>query len=148
VLQAPVDRTTSLRNATKQQRNALFKSPAKPESIPEIIEETIIPLEEVQPSEIENFFLRTRSFLQSEAMELQGEISKNSCEFIMGTLKKIQINQGFQTVVIILLYLLLIGVFKILLRIISILGFFLFVIIKPFKIYKYQKETVQREKII
>ncbi|MDR0282431.1 MAG: hypothetical protein LBI53_03855 [Candidatus Peribacteria bacterium] len=67
---------------------------------------------------------------------------------MMDTLKKMQISQGFQIAVIVLLYLLLIGIFKILLRIVSIIGFFLFVALKPFKIYTYKKETTQIEKII
>lgn len=146
MLQAPVDTTTSLRNSTKQRRNSLFISPDTSLK-PEVPAEPSDLSEPSEPSEIESFFIRTKNYFQSEAMQLQWEISKNSCEFVMDTLKKVQISQGFQIAVIVLLYLLLIGIFKILLRIVSIIGFFLFVALKPFKIYTYKKETIQWEKI-
>jgi hypothetical protein len=102
---------------------------------------------EPQKSEIELFFERSRQFLQTEVVDLQGSISKNSCEFVMGTIKKTQVNGGLQVAVILLMYFLLIGVFKIILWIISFIGFFIFLLLKPFKLYRYEKRQIEREDI-
>jgi hypothetical protein len=85
--------------------------------------------------------------LQTQAVELQGSVSKNSCEFVMTTLKKIQINEGFQLAVLVLMYFLLIGIGKILLWMVCILGFLIFLILKPWKLYTYEKKDTQKESI-
>jgi hypothetical protein len=61
MLQVPVDNTTSLWNSTKQRRNSLFISSESPSKL-EIVTEA---------SEIESFFIRTKNYFQSEAMQLQ-----------------------------------------------------------------------------
>ena len=101
----------------------------------------------VEKSEIELFFERIRTNITTEAVELQESMSKNSCEFVMTQLKKTQINQGFQIAVLLLMYFLLIGVFKIVLRIINFISFALFILLKPFKVYRYEKEMVEKKRI-
>lgn len=98
-----------------------------------------------EKSEVELFFENTKNFFQTQAVELQGSISKNSCEFVMNSLKKIQINEGFQLAVLVLMYFLLIGVFKIVLRIISVVGFVIFILLKPFKVYTYEEKEIKKE---
>ncbi len=70
MLQAPVDTTTSLRNSTKQRRNSLFISPDTSLK-PEVPAEPSDLSEPSEPSEIESFFIRTKNYFQSEAMQLQ-----------------------------------------------------------------------------
>ncbi|MDR0859963.1 MAG: DUF63 family protein [Candidatus Peribacteria bacterium] len=98
-----------------------------------------------QKSEVELRFENTRSIVMTQAVELQDSISKNSCEFLMGKLRTTQINEGFQLAIILLMYFILVGVFKILLWLISILGFFVFVLLKPLKIYTYEKGHIEKE---
>lgn len=81
----------------------------------------------------------------TQAVELQDSISKNSCEFLMDKLKATQVSDGFQLAIILLMYFILVGVFKILLWLISILGFFVFVLLKPLKIYTYRKGHIEKE---
>ena len=103
------------------------------------------PTTSLEKSEVELFFERIRTTLTTEAMDLQESMSKNSCEFVMAQLKKTQINQGFQIAVLLLLYFLLIGVFKIVLRIINVIAFSLFVLLKPFKVYRYEKKPAEKK---
>jgi hypothetical protein len=102
----------------------------------------------VQKTEIELFFERSKEFLQTEALELQGSITKNSCEFVMNKLKTTQKSDGLQLAVMVLMYFLLIGVFKILLWIVSFVGFFIFLLIKPLKWYQYERKRVEKESIV
>jgi hypothetical protein len=113
----------------------------------------VVPEEELdvtiigQKSDFELLFERGKTLLQNQALQLQDSVSKNSCEFVMGKLKDFQINQGFQIAAIVLLYFLLIGVFKIMLWIVSFLAFFLFLLLKPFKVYRYEKKMIEKERI-
>ncbi|GHW02296.1 hypothetical protein AGMMS50249_0820 [candidate division SR1 bacterium] len=93
--------------------------------------------------EIKLIFGRTIDFLQTEVFQPQGSINKNSCEFVMNLLQKTQMNGGFQLAVIVLLYFLLSGVFKIILWIISLVGFGIFLTMKPLGIYSF--EVVERQ---
>jgi len=98
-------------------------------------------------SEVELFFEKGKEFLQTQAVELQGSVSKNSCEFVMKRLKSLQVNEGFQLAVLVLMYFLLIGVFRILLWVISVIGFVIFLLVKPWRLYTYQKKEIQKESI-
>jgi hypothetical protein len=100
-----------------------------------------------EKSEIEQFFENTKSFFTSQVGELSDSISKNSCEFLMGKLKTTQVNEGFQLAVIALMYFILIGVFKILLRVISVIGFLIFLLLKPVKVFRYGKKMIEKEMI-
>jgi hypothetical protein len=134
---------TSSTQSIKNVRSSLF--PWETAVSEQIVVE--IATEQQTKSEIELFFERSKSFLQTQAVELQDSVSKNSCEFVMTALKKIQINEGFQLAVLVLMYFLLIGVFKILLWLISILWFLCFLLLKPRKLYTYEKKEVQKETI-
>jgi hypothetical protein len=98
-----------------------------------------------EKSEVELFFENIKHTITTQALELQGSMNQNSCEFVMAHLKKTQINQGFQIAVLLLLYFLLIGLFKIILRIINFVSFFLFLLLKPFKVYQYKKSRIEKE---
>jgi len=65
----------------------------------------------------------------------------------MGILRKTQLNDGLQVAVIVVLYLILIGLFKLILWVISFVGFLLFMILKPFKIYTFKKTPSEKEVI-
>lgn len=143
LVEAPIEILDSSKQSIKNVRTTLFPSS-------ELTQETVIvDLGDIQwnKSEVELFFEKSRDFLQTQAVELQGSVSKNSCEFVMTTLKKIQINEGFQLAVIVLMYFLLIGIFKILLWMISIIGFLIFLVLKPWKLYTYEKKEIQKESI-
>ena len=91
------------------------------------------------------FFQNSKNYLQEEVIDIQGTISKNTCEYAMGLLRKTQLNDGLQVTVIVVLYLILIGVFKLILRVISFVGFLLFMLLKPFKIYTFKKTPSEKE---
>jgi hypothetical protein len=99
----------------------------------------------IEKSEVELFFESIKNTMTTEALALQGSMNKNSCEFVMAQLKKTQINQGFQIAVLLLLYFLLIGLFKIVLRIINFVSFFLFLLLKPCRVYRYENKTIEKE---
>ena len=144
LVEAPVGALNSSTTNIKNRRNTLFPpSPTHPSAPHE--EVSPLSLEGPEKSEVELFFENTRGFFQTQAVELQGSISRNSCEFVMGTLKKIQINEGFQLAVLVLMYFLLIGVFKIVLRVISVIGFLIFLLLKPFKVYSYERKDITKE---
>ena len=65
----------------------------------------------------------------------------------MEVLRKTQINDGLQVAVIVLLYFILISVFKLILWIVSFIGFLLFIILKPFRIYTFTKGVTEKEEI-
>ena len=91
------------------------------------------------------FFQNSKNYLQEEVLDIQGTISKNTCEYAMGMLRKTQLNDGLQVAVIVVLYLILIGLFKLILWVISFVGFLLFMILKPFKIYTFKKTPSENE---
>lgn len=91
------------------------------------------------------FFQNSKNYLQEEVLDIQGTISKNTCEYAMGMLRKTQLNDGLQVAVIVVLYLILIGLFKLILWVISFVGFLLFMILKPFKIYTFKKTPSEKE---
>ncbi|MDR2416155.1 MAG: hypothetical protein LBD75_06210 [Candidatus Peribacteria bacterium] len=100
-----------------------------------------------QKTEVELFFERSKAFLTTQALELQSSITKNSCEFVMQKLQATQKSDELQLVVLLLMYFLLIGIFKLLLRIVSFIGLFIFLLLKPFKWYHYEKGTTEKESI-
>lgn len=92
---------------------------------------------------IGNFFQN----IQNGVVDVQWEISKKTCEYSMEVLRKTQINDGLQVAVIVLLYFILISVFKLILWIVSFIGFLLFIILKPFRIYTFTKGVTEKEEI-
>jgi hypothetical protein len=65
----------------------------------------------------------------------------------MEKLRTTQVNEGFQLAVVALMYFILIGIFKILLWVISVIGFLIFLLLKPTKLFRYQKKMVEKEMI-
>ncbi|MDR0649941.1 MAG: hypothetical protein LBG59_00600 [Candidatus Peribacteria bacterium] len=141
IIQTPVEQINTQFNTVKNRRTKTKESLKIPSSPP------TTPLEAPQKTEIELFFERSRSFLTTQAIELQSSISKNSCEFVMQKLKATQNSDGLQLAVLVLMYFLLIGIFKLLLWIISFIGFFIFLLLKPFKWYQYEKGSIEKESI-
>jgi hypothetical protein len=137
VIQAPVEQITANFNVIKSWRTKVFPSSSSPSPAP-------LP---AQKTEIELFFERTKAFFTTQALELQSSISKNSCEFVMQKLQVTQKSDGLQVAVLLLMYFLLIGVFKLLLWMVSFLGFFLFLLLKPLKWYQYETGTIEKESI-
>ncbi|MDD4714200.1 MAG: hypothetical protein PHT72_01875 [Candidatus Absconditabacteria bacterium] len=118
----------------------------KPESEEVMLPPELLPPQTTIPkSEIELFFERSQNYFRTQIVDLQGSVTKNSCEFVMEKLKNLQMNDGFQLAVVLLLFFLFIGVAKILLRIISAIGFVIFLCLKPFKLYSLKKVHVERE---
>ena len=99
---------------------------------------------------IEKFFTNVRGFLESwtSTIDIKNQISKTTCEYYINVLKNTQKNWKIQAAGIIIWYLLLVWIFKILLRIVSVFWFILFVILRIFGVYKYWKRTVEKEMIV
>ncbi|MDR0608275.1 MAG: hypothetical protein LBG52_08305 [Candidatus Peribacteria bacterium] len=105
------------------------------------------PLPSFEKSEVEQFFENTTTFFKSQIGELSDSVSKNSCEFLMGKLRTTQVHEGFQLAVLALMYFILIGIFKILLWMISVIGFLIFLLLKPLHIFTYEKVMIEKEMI-
>lgn len=86
--------------------------------------------------------------IQNEVLSVQDSISKKTCEYSMEVLRKTQLADGLQVAVIVILYFILISVFKIILWVITILGFVIFMILKPFKLYRFEKSSTEKEEIL
>ena len=141
LIEAPISVVNSSSQSFKSFRVSIFHGSKMSEVVVEVDTPPMV------KSEVELFFEKSKEFLQTQAVELQDSVSKNSCEFVMTKLRSLQINEGFQLAVLVLMYFLLIGVFRILLWIISFVGFVVFVLLKPWKLYTYEKKEVQKESI-
>ena len=99
---------------------------------------------------VENLFMNIRGFLESgtSTIDIKNQVSKTTCEYYINVLQNTQKNWKIQVAWIIIWYLLLVWIFKILLRIVSIFWFILFVILRIFGVYKYWKRTVEKEVIV
>ncbi len=98
---------------------------------------------------VEQFFTNVRGYIkdQSETLNIKSEISKTTCEYTISILQKIQQSEWIQIAAIVLAYFILVWIFKILLRIISFIWFWLFIILRIFWVYKYEKQMVEKEMI-
>ena len=104
--------------------------------------------EKASADRVEEFFTNTRNKIQTETFDIKWEIWKATCEYYLKALEKIQRSGWIQIAAIALCYFLLVWVFKILLWIVSIIGFMLFMILRLFWVYKYEKKLVEREVIV
>ncbi len=99
---------------------------------------------------VENFFIGIRNAFQSETLtlDIKNQVSKATCNQYIWVLQKTQKSWWIQIAWIIIGYLLLVWIFKILLRIVSVIWFILFVILRLFGVYKYEKRIIEKEVIV
>ena len=97
---------------------------------------------------VENFFINLRNTINDETVWITNEVSKSTCNYYIQILQKTQKSWWIQIAWIVIGYLLLVWVFKILLRVVSIIWFVLFVILRIFGVYKFGKITVEKKVII
>ena len=97
---------------------------------------------------VENFFVNARNTIKDETVGITNKISKSTCNQYIKILQKTQKSWWFQIAWIVIWYLLLVWVFKILLWVVSIVWFVLFIILRIFGVYKYEKRMVEKEVIV
>ena len=97
---------------------------------------------------MENFFMNIRNSIGTETKDLKDKASKATCNRYITLLQKTQKSEWIQIAWIVIWYLLLVWVFKILLRIVSVIWFILFIILRVFGVYKYEKRIVEKEVIV
>lgn len=99
---------------------------------------------------VENFFMGIRNAFESETLtlDIKNQVSKATCNQYIWVLQKSQKSWWVQIAWIIIWYLLLVWIFKILLRIVSLIWFVLFLILRMFGVYKYEKRIIEKEVIV
>ena len=97
---------------------------------------------------VENFFMNIRNTIWDQTVGIKNEVSKTTCKSYLPLLQKTQKSGWFQIAWIVIWYLLLVWVFKVLLWVVSIIWFILFIILRIFGMYKYEKMMVEKEVII
>lgn len=97
---------------------------------------------------VEGFFTNIRNKIENQTVDIKNQVSKSTCNQYIKILQKTQRSWWIQIAWIVIWYLLLVWVFKILLRIVSIIGFILFIILRIFGVYKYEKRMVEKEVIV
>ena len=97
---------------------------------------------------IEKFFVNIRNTIEGQTVGIKNQVSKSTCNHYIKILQKTQKNEWIQIAWIFIGYLLLVWVFKILLRAVSIIWFILFIILRIFGVYKYEKRMVEKEVIV
>lgn len=97
---------------------------------------------------VESFFINIRNSIKTQTTDITSQVSKSTCRSYLPLLQKTQKNWWIQIAWIVIWYLLLVWVFKILLWIVSIFWFILFVILRMFGVYRYEKKMVEKEVIV
>ena len=97
---------------------------------------------------VENFFINARNTIKDQTVWITNEVSKTTCKQYIKILQKTQKSWWIQIAWIVIGYLLLVWVFKILLCVVSIIWFILFIILRIFGVYKYEKKMVEKEVIV
>ena len=97
---------------------------------------------------VENFFINARNTVKDQTVWITNEVSKTTCKQYIKILQKTQKSWWIQIAWIVIGYLLLVWVFKILLWVVSIIWFILFIILRIFGVYKYEKRMVEKEVIV
>ena len=97
---------------------------------------------------VENFFLDLRNNIKNQTVGITNQVSKSTCNFYLPILKKTQKSWWIQIAWIVIGYLLLVWIFKILLWVVSIIWLVLFIILRIFGVYKYEKRMVEKEVIV
>ncbi len=97
---------------------------------------------------VESFFVNLRNSIENQTVGITNQVSKSTCNHYIKILQKTQKSEWIQIAGIVIGYLLLVWVFKILLWIVSIFWFVLFIILRIFGVYKYEKRMVEKEVIV
>jgi len=97
---------------------------------------------------VESFFSGLRNTIQTQTLDIQNQVSKSTCKTYLPLLQKTQKSWWIQVAGIVIGYLLLVWVFKILLWVVSTIWFVLFIILRIFGVYKYEKRMVEKEVIV
>jgi len=97
---------------------------------------------------LESFFTSVRDTIEGQTVSIKNQVSKSTCSHYIKVLQKIQKSEGIQITWIVIGYLLLVWVFKILFRVVSIIWFVLFIFLRIFGVYKYEKRMVEKEVIV
>jgi len=97
---------------------------------------------------VEWFFTNIRNKIEDQTVWITNQVSKSTCKQYIKILQKTQKSEWIQIAGIVIWYLLLVWVFKILLWVVSIFWFVLFIILRIFGVYKYEKRMVEKEVIV
>jgi len=99
---------------------------------------------------VENFFMGIINAFESETLtlDIKNQVSKATCNQYIWVLQKTQKSWWVQIAWIIIWYLLLVWIFKILLWVVSLFWFVLFIILRMFGVYKYEKRIIEKEVIV
>ena len=97
---------------------------------------------------IEKFFVNIRNTIEGQTVGIKNQVSKSTCNHYINILQRTQKSEWIQIAWIVIWYLLLVWVFKILLWVVSIIWFILFIILRIFGVYKYEKRMVEKEVIV
>ena len=97
---------------------------------------------------VESFFMNIRNTIETQTVGVKKQVSKSTCSYYISFLQKIQKSWWIQTAWIFIWYLLLVWIFKILFWIINIIWVILFIILRIFGVYKYEKRMVEKEVIV
>ena len=97
---------------------------------------------------VEKFFTNIRNTIEDQTVGITNQVSKSTCNHYIKILQKTQKSWWIQIAWIVIWYLLLVWVFKILLWVVSIIWFILFIILRIFGVYKYEKRMVEKEVIV
>ena len=97
---------------------------------------------------VEKFFTNIRNSIEDQTVGITNQVSKSTCNHYIKILQKTQKSWWIQIAWIVIWYLLLVWVFKILLWVVSIIWFILFIILRIFGVYKYEKRMVEKEVIV
>ena len=97
---------------------------------------------------VENFFVNIRNSIKAQTTDITNQVSISTCKSYLPLLQKTQKSWWIQIAWIVIGYLLLVWVFKILLWVVSIIWFMLFIVLRIFGVYKYEKRMVEKEVIV
>ena len=97
---------------------------------------------------VEWFFTNIRNNIENQTVGIKNQVSISTCKSYLPLLQKTQKSWWIQIAWIVIGYLLLVWVFKILLWVVSIFWFVLFIILRIFGVYKYEKRMVEKEVIV
>ncbi len=97
---------------------------------------------------VEKFFTNIRNSIEDQTVGIKNQVSRSTCNHYIKILQKTQKSEWIQIAWIVIGYLLLVWVFKILLWVVSIIWFMLFIILRIFGAYKYEKIMVEKEVIV
>lgn len=104
--------------------------------------------EQASADSVESFFVNIRSSIEDQTVGITNQVSKSTCNHYIKILEKTQKNWWIQIAWIVIWYLLLVWVFKILLWVVSIIWFILFMILRIFGVYKYEKRMVEKDIVV